>query len=85
MNAKTANEIDERLLVLLQQHTNLQDGSFPLDANLEDLGLDSLRAVDLLIALEDNFGVFFPESLLTEETFRTASTLRAAIKQLVQS
>ncbi len=58
---------------------------FPFDRNIADFGLDSLAAISLLIDLERAFGIVFPASLLTEETFRTAATLEKAILMLTES
>ena len=45
------------------------------DTKLYDLGLDSLRSVQLLIALEDNFDITIPDEMLTAEAFQTPSTI----------
>ncbi|RST08709.1 acyl carrier protein [Streptomyces sp. WAC07149] len=49
---------------------------------LAHFGLDSLRTMSLLVALEDAFGVSFPEELLTKSTFRTPDTLWSALAGL---
>lgn len=56
-----------------------------MDASLRGLGLNSLRAVDLLIALEDRFGVMFPDEALTDETFATADALLAMLVTLQEA
>lgn len=48
-------------------------------AALRDLGLDSMRAVELLAALENDYGVRFRDDLLTMDTFATAGTLWTAL------
>lgn len=53
------------------------------DAALRDLGLDSMRAVELLFALEDGYDIVFPDELLTDATFATAGSLWAAIESLL--
>ena len=52
------------------------------DASLRELGLDSLAAIDLLLDLEQTFGVVFPDKELTEETFRTAANIASAVVRL---
>jgi acyl carrier protein len=54
-----------------------------MDKPLDELGLDSMGAVNLLLDLEDSFEISFPGSLLTEETFRTAANLHTAVRSLV--
>jgi acyl carrier protein len=59
-------------------------GSKPITAesSLHDLGLDSMRAIELLFAIEDTYGVSMPDELLTDATFATAGSLWAAIESL---
>ncbi|PZG02546.1 phosphopantetheine-binding protein [Micromonospora deserti] len=52
------------------------------DASLTDLGLDSMRAIELLFAIEDTYGVSMPDELLTNHTFATAGSLWATIESL---
>ncbi|MCP2258142.1 acyl carrier protein [Streptoalloteichus tenebrarius] len=58
------------------------DQELPGDTRLADLGLDSLSTVNLLIELENGFGVSFPDELLTAETFETADTLWRTVSAL---
>jgi acyl carrier protein len=77
----------EKLLTVLRRHLKSVDGAqaIPMDQRLEELGLDSLGAVNLLLDLEDSFTISFPDSLLTEETFRTASNLYQSVYSLTGS
>ncbi|MGE5289105.1 MAG: phosphopantetheine-binding protein [Micromonosporaceae bacterium] len=52
------------------------------DARLRDLGLDSMRAIELLFAVEDTFGVVIPDEKLTNATFETARSLWSVIEEL---
>ncbi len=52
------------------------------DDSLRDLGLDSMREIELLFAIEDNYGVTLPDEMLTDATFATAGQLWAAITDL---
>ena len=56
-----------------------------LDPNalLKDYGLDSAAAIDLLLDLEDTFGVMMPDEYLTSETFATLNSLQSAVLPLV--
>ncbi|NUR69269.1 MAG: acyl carrier protein [Hamadaea sp.] len=45
------------------------------DADLRDLGLDSLGTVELLASLENRYNVRFVDDALTLETFATPGTL----------
>ncbi|WP_424184728.1 phosphopantetheine-binding protein [Actinokineospora sp. G85] len=52
------------------------------DAELDALGLTSLKLVELLVALESEFGVSLPEELVAPETFRTPATIAEAVSAL---
>jgi acyl carrier protein len=53
------------------------------ESSLRDLGLDSMHAVELLFALEDAYGLIFPDELLIDATFETAGSLWTAIDSLL--
>ena len=59
------------------------DKALSLEANLYALGLDSMTAVNLLLELEEFYGVVFPDALLTEGTFETPLALMRAIVSLI--
>jgi acyl carrier protein len=52
------------------------------DDRLRDLGLDSMREIELLFAIEDTYGISLPDEMLSDKTFSTAGTLWAAIEEL---
>ncbi|MER6441335.1 acyl carrier protein [Streptomyces sp. NPDC001185] len=45
------------------------------DTPLRTYGLDSMQAIELMFALEDDLGVSLPDEALIEETFTTAGNL----------
>jgi len=51
-------------------------------SSLRVLGLDSMRAIELLFALEDAYQVSVPDELLTDATFETAGSLWTAVASL---
>ncbi|MBF9128546.1 hypothetical protein I0C86_06015 [Plantactinospora sp. S1510] len=59
------------------------EGELTPATNLYDLGLDSMRSVQLLIALEETLDISIPDEMLTAEAFRTPGdiwTLVQAVK-----
>ena len=54
------------------------------DAELVQLGLDSMTAVAVLLDMEKTFGIRFPDDMLVEGTFRTAGRLKEAVELLRQ-
>jgi len=76
--------VHEQYEAILRQHMRVDpDFVFLDDTVLGDVGLDSLTAVDVMLSLEDTFGITFPDSMLTYDVFRHFATLRDAVQTLV--
>jgi acyl carrier protein len=80
------NVWDERFERLLRQYLNHLAPSEPLQPgdDMRSLGLDSMAAVRLLMAVEEEFGVLFPNSVLSADTMATPNSLWLALSQLTQ-
>ncbi|MFI5764158.1 MULTISPECIES: phosphopantetheine-binding protein [unclassified Streptomyces] len=52
------------------------------DVALAEVGVDSLAVVEMITAIEDHYGIEFPEELLSPETFATPGSLRKALESL---
>ena len=78
--------LDDKLLAVLRRHSRFLNPTEEVapDADLRDLGVDSMRAIHLVVDVENTFGIRFPDELLTRETFRTPLTLATAIHGLVE-
>ncbi len=77
--------VDEQYEAILRQHMKVKpEFVFQDDTVLGDVGLDSLTAVDVMLSLEDTFGIAFPDSMLTYDVFRHFASLRDAVQSLVE-
>lgn len=75
--------LDDEFVGLLRPHLRFAETIAITDeSSLQDLGLDSMHAVELLFAIEDAYDLEFPDELLNHETFRTAGTLWDVIVEL---
>ena len=54
-------------------------------ADLYDLGLTSHASVDVMLALEDAFGVEFPEEVVKKPTFASVRNIEQVVEGLVKS
>ncbi len=73
---------EARVLSLLRPFLRLlpAEAELPMDAELGRLGLDSLQSIDLLMALEQEFGVTIPDEKITVESFSTPAHVLALVK-----
>ncbi|TDP90594.1 acyl carrier protein [Labedaea rhizosphaerae] len=56
-----------------------KDKQITPESNLRALGLDSMRSIELLFAIEDTYGISLPDDEMTDATFATAGSLWHAI------
>ncbi len=73
---------ESRLLTLLRPLLRLlpPTAELPMDADLGKLGLDSLQSIDLLMALEQEFGITIPDEKITVESFSTPAHVLELVK-----
>ncbi|MFE0457839.1 acyl carrier protein [Kitasatospora sp. NPDC058965] len=55
------------------------------DADLWDAGMESMASVQLMMQLEDHFGVEIPEEKLTRETFSSIRAIEAVLTELLHA
>ncbi|WP_428687153.1 acyl carrier protein [Roseibium sp.] len=76
----------QTIRTLLSKHGNLPvaienvaDG-----ADLYDAGLSSFASVQVMLALEEEFDVEFPEHLLNRKSFSSVEAIEAALTEIVE-
>ena len=69
---------------VLGEHAKLSVDSTALDpaADLYELGLTSHASVNVMLALEGEFEVEFPDHMLKRNVFNTMASIRAALDEL---
>jgi acyl carrier protein len=53
------------------------------DAPLSEFGVDSMKTVELMLAIETAFDLTFPEESLTISTFRSLDSIASVVSELV--
>ena len=79
-----SNGSHSKIREILSQHARLP---VPVEGlqdsgDLYNAGLTSLATVGLMLALEDQFGIEFPDSMLGRKTFRSIEAIADAVEQL---
>ena len=69
---------------VLRQHAKLavDVGTLTPEADLYAAGLTSHATVNLMVALEDQFGVEFPERMMRRRSFESIAAIEGALSQL---
>ncbi|HNI36349.1 MAG TPA: acyl carrier protein [Microthrixaceae bacterium] len=86
MSNNTDSAHTELIRSVLADHGRLGDAAASLGENdsLYEAGLTSHASVNVMLAIEDELDVEFPEHLLRRSTFETIANLCAAVDELVQ-
>jgi acyl carrier protein len=73
-----------RLLALIGQILDKGDGaSLPVDARLSELGMSSIKMVNLMLAVEGEFDLTIPQNEITPDTFRSVTSIEAMLGRLL--
>ena len=75
--AELARRIAARITVQLRLPAEVEPGEV---GDLAELGLTSMHAVVLVVGLEEEFGVRFPDEGLVIENFRTVESIAALVE-----
>jgi acyl carrier protein len=82
--SNTGDSVRTRLRQILHQQGTLSVDVARLtsETDLYAAGLTSLASVDLMLAIEQSFGVIFPDEALTRGTFSSIGSIAATIERL---
>ena len=77
--------IRDRLLRLVGQILNKPESaaSLPAEARLSELGMSSIKMVNLMLAVETEFDLTIPQSDITPDNFRSVATVEALLARLL--
>jgi acyl carrier protein len=81
--AENRNATLARIRTVLQKHGRLGKDALQLSEN-DDLyaaGMTSLASVNVMLALETEFGVEFPDQMLNRSMFITVGAIEAALQK----
>ena len=78
------NELEDRIRNILREHARLNQDPDALgeNADLYQAGMTSHASVNVMLALEGEFDVEFPDHMLKRSVFESVGAIGAAISEL---
>jgi acyl carrier protein len=76
--------VSERLISLVRAVLGagaVMPNPFPLDAQLSDLGISSLKMVNLMLAVEVEFDIAIAQADITPENFHSLGSIEALVER----
>lgn len=77
------DELTTRVINVLVQAQRLDPARVTAESTFEELGIDSLDGINIVFALENEFGIDIPDESLPQ--LRSVSDIAAGIRQLLDS
>lgn len=76
--------MDEKIRAIIGNHArlNVSADSLPEDADLYAAGMSSQASVSIMVALEDEFEIEFPDRMLKRSVFQSIASIRAALSEI---
>ncbi len=76
---------EQQIREILTKHAKLTADTAKLerDSDLYSAGLTSLTTVSLMLAIEDDFDIEFPDHMLSRQTFQSIDALAGAVEDLL--
>lgn len=84
-NAATTTDLAPRIRRVLTEHAGLSSpaGQLAPEADLYQAGMTSYASVNVMLALEGEFGVEFPDQMLTRNVFNSITSIQSALEELM--
>jgi acyl carrier protein len=82
VDPKTIDGVREQLVVLVKQLLGANaafPNPFPVEQQLSDLGVSSLKMVNLMLAVELEFDIAIPQSDITPENFHSVAAIQSLV------
>jgi acyl carrier protein len=82
------NDLSNRLIELVKELLGAGAAlpqPFPLEQQLSDLGISSLKMVNLMLSVETAFDIMIPAAEITPENFHSVATIRALVERTLKA
>jgi acyl carrier protein len=82
VDPKTIEGVGKQLIMLVKQTLGAKGtlpDPFPVETQLSDLGVSSLKMVNLMLAVELEFDIAIPQSDITPENFHSVAAIQSLV------
>ncbi len=82
------NGVSDRLIALVKQvlgPSSVFPEPFPVNTQLSDLGVSSLKMVNLMLAVELEFDIAIPQADITPENFQSCATIATLVHKTLNT
>ena len=69
------------ILQIIADYKGLSVGEVKPDQSFEDLGIDSLDAIDIIYEIEDKYGIDIPQEALDLQNTKTVGDVMAVVQK----
>jgi hypothetical protein len=80
------DEVCDRLIGLVKQVSGsaaVFPAPFPVGTQLSELGVSSLKMVNLMLAVELEFDIAIPQSDITPENFQSVTSIQGLVERML--
>jgi acyl carrier protein len=79
------SDVEDRVRSVIKEQAQLGVDADELEptSDLYEAGMTSRASVSVMLALESEFGIEFPDSMLRRDVFESIEAIGAAVRQLV--
>jgi acyl carrier protein len=73
----------QEIVKVIAEYKDLDPSEITAERSFEDLGIDSLDAIDILYEVEDKFKIDVPQEALDFETMRTVGDILSVVETVL--
>jgi acyl carrier protein len=86
-NQSGASSPRERIVCLVERilERHASAGPLPLEARLNELGMSSMKMINLMLAIEVEFDLTIPQSEISPDNFESIASVEALVVRLLGS
>ena len=69
---------------ILKRYTTEEFTENQMDVSMLELGINSFKVIEIMIVIEEEFGINFPDSLITPDLFHSPKTFYDGLTKVLE-